>query len=212
MKGIYVFLFFLIASVIQSAAQDIKLMDYASQYAKLRVSERKSIEVRYNEKGQDSSITGFAIFNEQGLPIQYTEYFARGRKMAEYYFEYDNNRKLSRHYVKTVFNDWEPLEFKVTFDKQGRISSRELPEQISNFWKRETFSYSNTGTLIKSEHWVEQNGKLIAADSLDYPPHLKVEENSLTYIADQNGLLILHQLYNSKGKVDRCRKYEYSFR
>ncbi len=195
-----------------SHAQDIKLLDYAPQYAKLKVKERKTIEIKNNKGQQDTMVYGLAIMNEHGLPIHYTEYFARGRKMAEYTYEYDGAGKLINHSVATTFNDWQKVDFKIAHDAKGRLSSRELPESISNFWIKETFQYNSNGVLIKNQHWYEKDGGLTPLDYKDYPPTLQVDDNSLTYINDQHGLLILHQLYNSQGKIERCWKHEYAFR
>jgi len=193
-------------------AQDIKLMDYAPQYAKNQVSERKAFEIKNSNGKQDTCIQGLALINEKGFPTLYTEYFARGRRMAEYSFEYDETGKLIRHSVMTTFNDWQPMDFKLTFDTKGRLISRELPESISSFWKKETFHYNNSGVMIKNEHWYEKDGSLMIMDTKDYPPSLVVEESSLTYINNPKGLLMLHQWYNSSGKVDKCWKYEYGYR
>lgn len=193
-------------------AQDIKLMDYAPQYAKHKVSERKAFEIKSVNGKQDTCIQGLAMINEKGYPVHYTEYFARGRKMAEYAYEYDGTGKLIRHSVMTAFNDWQPIEFKLTFDNKGRLASRELPESISSFWIKETFHYNNAGVMIKNEHWYEKEGSLALMDYQDYPSSLQTEESSLTYINNPKGLLMLHQWYNSNGKVDKYWKYEYSYR
>lgn len=192
-----------------SQAQDIKLLDYAPQYAKQKVSERKSSEIKLYKGIMDTTVCGVAKFNAQGKVVHYTEYFARGRKMAEYSYEYDANGKLVAGTVQTTFNDWQPLAFQLNFDTKGRLISRELPESISNFWKKETFHYTNTGVLIKNEKWHDLNGTLSLMETKDYPQTLTTTENSLTYIYNPQGLLMIHQLYNSNGKVERSMHYDY---
>lgn len=195
-----------------SFGQDIKLLDYSSLYAKNKVWEQQTREIR-NRNGQvDTTVLGKAIFNEAGLPVHYTEFFARGRKMAEYDYEYDTQMKLVRHTVKTTFNDWEPMEFILQHDSKGRIISRELPETISNFWKKETYTYNNSGILIRSEQWYDEDGQLVMKASKEYPATIQPDPQSLTYIHGPNGLLLLHQHYNGTGKVERTWQYDYSYR
>jgi len=191
-------------------AQDIKLLDFAPQYTKLKVVERKTTEIKTYKGAPDTTVCGIAKFDAKGRIIHYTEYFARGRKMAEYFYNYDATGKLISNTVQTTFNDWQPIELQLTFDSKGRLSSRELPESISNFWKTEVFHYTNSGVLIKNEKWHEMNGALSLMETKDYPQTITAHENSLTYIYNPQGLLMIHQLYNN-GKVDRSWHHEYIY-
>ena len=208
----YTFLTLLVGFNVNLLAQDIKLMDYHAQYMNMKVTERRANEIRYSSNKTDTSQVSHAIFNSKGMPVRYTEYFARGRKLAEYTFEYGNDGRLKRHTVSTTFNDWQPVEFILTFDSKGRLISRELPQSIDNFWKKETFHYNQQNILARMEQWYEYNGTLVSQKQIDFPETLTPDVNSLTYIHDQNGLLLLHQFYNKLGKVDRCVKFEYAYR
>lgn len=209
----HVFTLYLILSAAFSAnAQDIKLIDYSSIYARNKVTEQQTIDIRNRNGQSDTTVLGKAIFNEAGMPIHYTEFFARGRRMAEYAYEYDSQMRLLRHTVKTTFNDWEPTDFILQHDSKGRIISRELPETISNFWKKETYTYNNSDVLIKAEQWYDVDGELVVKSTKDYPTSIQPDPASLTYIHGPNGLLLLHQHYNGSGKVERTTQYAYSYR
>lgn len=65
--------------------------------------------------------------------------------------------------------------------------------------------------MVKAEQWYDQEGTLKALEYKDYPPNIAPKDNSLSYLHDQKGLLILHRIYNNTGLVERARKYDYSF-
>ncbi|MFN0032978.1 MAG: hypothetical protein ACKVOR_12530 [Flavobacteriales bacterium] len=210
MKTTFFFSFLICATVI-SNAQDLKPLDYAAQYARLHVRTRICTEVKYNgDKAADSTTVGITSLDEKGRMIHYTEFFAGGKKMADYDYKYDEQGKMTKATVSLVFNNWLPLEFELKHDAKGRLLSRELKENVANFWKKETYTYSGS-VLLKSEQWYMVNGGLVAQTHKDYPPSMEIRENSLTYILNEKGLLHLHQLFNSKGQVDRALVYDYEF-
>lgn len=192
--------------------QDIKLIDYQPLYKKLRVSERTTTEVKTLKGTPDTTVYGHAQFNEQGEMVHYTEYFARGRKMAEYSYEYDSSGKVFKNTVSTTFNDWQPVEILLSFDAAGKLMGREIVEDINNFWKKETYQYNKSGVLIKSEKWYNIKSELVLMDTKNYPQTNTGEENTLTFIHDENGMLLIHQLYNPAGKVERSWRYTYKYR
>jgi hypothetical protein len=194
------------------SAQDLKLLDYAPQYQKLKVKGRNCNEVRYKgDKVASTLQLGQAEFDAQGKLVKYTEYFAGGKKMAEFLYTYDAKGKLEKNTVALVFNNWEALEFKLSFDAKGKLTARELPQTISNFWQKETFTYSPQGVMIKSEQWYMNSGKLVPQTKQDYPASLTSKENSLSMIHDEKGLLIIKQFFGAGGKVDKSWKYEYMY-
>jgi hypothetical protein len=199
----------LICSTVGACAQDLKPNDFAAVFAKNHISKRICKEIKFeNNKAIDSVMIGEAHFDAQGRMIHYTEFFARGRKMAEYNYTYDATGKMIAASVALVFNDWKPLDFILTHDAKGRVVSRELKESVANFWKKESFTYSGS-ILVKSEQWYEVNGGLIPNTYKDYPPTLEPRENSLTYIHDTRGLLIMHQLFNRTGRAEKALVYSY---
>jgi hypothetical protein len=202
----------ILSASLSTSAQDIKLIDYSSLYARNKVTEQQTIEIKNRNGQSDTTVLGKVAFNEAGYPLHYTEFFARGRRMAEYTYEYDNQMRLVRHSIKTTFNDWEPMDFILSYDSNGRIISRELPETISNFWRKETYTYNNSGVLIKAEQWYEEDGQLSVKSQREYPGSIQPDPTSLTYIHGPNGLLLLHQHYNGSGRVERTWQYDYNYR
>jgi hypothetical protein len=199
----------LLSAMVTAHAQDLKPLDYASLYAKHKITSRECVELRYAGNTVSDTIKyGDAEFDAAGRMIRYTEYFSRGRKMAEYIYEYDATGKMVRNTVSLVFNDWTPLEMILTHDDKGRVIARELPEALPNFWRKETYSYKD-GVLIRSEQWFDVNDELKPLTHHDYPASLKPADNSLTYIHDQKGLLILHQFYGKTGGMDKALSYTY---
>lgn len=190
-------------------AQDLKPLDYASVYQKNHVKSRDNYELKY--KGSvvvDSVHLGHEDFNEKGQLIHYTENYSKGKKMAEYQYAYDEKGKLIKNTVSLVFNEWKEMEFKLTYDQAGRVIARELPEPVTSFWVKETYTYNKSGVLIKSEQWYLVDGTLKSMTSQDYPPVIKPLENSLTYIYDHRGLMIMHNKHVD-GRVTSARKYHY---
>jgi len=170
------------------------------------------MEIRYAGNTEVEAVQmGNAEFDTYGKMTRYTENFAKGKKMAEYVYEYDDHGKLVRNTVSLVFNDWTPVEFLLSFDAGGKLICRELAEALPNFWQKETYVYNALGVLIKSEQWYSHNGTLEAMGHREYPPSIAPKENSLTYIHDAKGLLMLHQFYGKSGTVEKAMKYEYEY-
>lgn len=190
-------------------AQDIKPLDYKEVYKKQHIQSRDCYELKYKASQViDSVLTGKETFNEKGQLIHFTESYMRGKKMADYRYEYDTQGKLSRNTISLVFNDWKEVEMKLTFDASGKVISRELPEAIPSFWVKETFTYNKAGIMTKSEQWYLVDGALKAMTSKEYPGSITPLDNSLTYIYDQQGLLIMHNKHDN-GRVVSAKKYHY---
>ncbi|MFM9985152.1 MAG: hypothetical protein ACKVOK_07965 [Flavobacteriales bacterium] len=192
-------------------AQDIKPLDYAPLFQREHVKKRICKEVKYQgNKAVDSTMIGIAEFDKQGRMVHYTEFFAGGRKMAEHFFRYDETGKMTGSSVSLVFNSWATLDFELKYDAKGRVISRELKEPMANFWQKETYTYSGI-VLLKSEQWYDVNGGLVSQTHKDYPPTLDTHENSLTYIYNERGLLMMHQLFNKSGRSERALVYSYEY-
>lgn len=194
-----------------SVAQDIKPLDYSSKFKQQQVRERDTYEVKYQgNQAVDSVLLGKTFFDQSGRMSKYIEYFMKGRKMAEYDYVYDEAGRIVSSTVKLVFNDWQPLTFDLRHDTNGRLIERSLPEPVANFWQKETYQYSSSGILIKSEQWYPLNGQLVAQSKKEYPSTIQPQDNSVTYIHDQNGLMLVHQLFGSSGKADKALVYSYT--
>lgn len=195
---------------LSALSQDIKPLDYSAAYMKNHIRTRDCYELKY--KGSlviDSVHIGKEEFNEKGLLVRYTENYSRGKKMAEYHYSYDERGKLITSTVNLVFNDWKPMTFKLSFDQAGRVISRELPEAIPSFWVKETYTYNKSGILIKSEQWYLIDGVLKSMTTQEYPATTVPSDNSLTYIYDNRGLIIMHNKHVN-GKVTSAKKYHYN--
>jgi len=194
-----------------SSSQDIKPLDYSAKYKQQKVRERNTYEVKYQgNKAVDTVLLGKAMFDNVGRMSKYIEYFMKGRKMAEYDYSYDESGRILASTVRLIFNDWQPLNFELKYDSNGKLIERLLSEPTPNFWQKETYNYSSAGILVKSEQWYPMNGQLIAQSRKEYPSTNLPQENSVTYIHDQNGLMLMHQLFGSSGKADKALVYSYS--
>ena len=201
-------LFFAIFSL-TCISQDLKPLDYAATYKKNHIRSRDSYELKY--KGavvSDSVHLGKEEFNEKGQLIHFTENYSKGKKMAEYHYTYDESGKLIKNTISVVFNDWKELEFKLTYDQAGRVIARELPEPITSFWMKETFTYNKSGIMIKSDQWYMVDGALKSMTSQEYPGTIAPSENSLTYIYDHRGLMIMHNKHVN-GRVTTAKRFHY---
>ncbi|MCC6600158.1 MAG: hypothetical protein IT223_05740 [Crocinitomicaceae bacterium] len=176
-------------------------------HVKLRVCR----EIKYNIKSNDTTRFGEEVFDQFGRITTYTEYFAGGKVFAIYEYIYGEKNKVEKNIVKHIFNDFQPVEFILAYDAAGRLISRTLPNPIRNFWVKESFTYTKNGVLVKAEQWYSVEDTLKVLYSKEYPLSLRPIENSLVYLYDQKGLLVLHQFYSRAGKLDRCRSFEYSF-
>lgn len=195
---------------ISTQAQDIKPLDYAGKYKQQQIRERHTYEVKYQgNKAVDSVLLGTAFLDENGRMTKYIEYFMKGRKMAEYDYQYDESGKIIANTVKLAFNQWQTLQFELKYDAKGKLIERSLPEPVANFWQKETYSYTSAGVLIKSEQWYSQNGNLLALSNKEYPTSIQPSETSLTYIHDQNGLMMVHQFYSLNGSADKAHVFKY---
>ncbi len=209
MKKLYLLLL-LFVSVIANA-QDIKPLDYASHYKKHKVTSRDCFEVKYKgNQALDSIHRGFEEYDQHGRLIKFTEYYAKGKEMAIYRYEYDDKAKIIKNTVSIVFNNWQAIELTLTHDAKGRLIQREMPELISNFWCKETFSYGKGGTLTKSDQWYMSEGSPRALSHKEYDDQIEWKENTPTHIFDSKGLLIIQQTC-MHGRCDSAYCYSYSY-
>lgn len=208
MKSLPTSIFLLLVSFIR--AQDIKPLDYCHTYAKAHVNSRTCYEVKFQgNKAIDSLKTSVEEFNKEGKLIRFTEFTRTGKKIAEHEYSYDTHGKLTASSIRHLYNDWIQVDFKLTFNEKGKLVTRELTLPIQGCWQKETYSYHSNGILAKSEQWYEVGGSLKPMMHKDYESSIERVENSLTYIYDAKGLLIIEQYY-SGGISDKARVYDYS--
>lgn len=192
-------------------SQCVKSLDFSKDYKKNKVRTRICTEYTYSGYSvTDSIVISEASFDSEGRIIKYTEFFARGRKLNEQTFEYNENGQISKSTVAHVFNDWTPVELSLEFDSSNRLISRTCPIEIRNFWAKEVYHYNKQGKQIKCDQLKQGAQTLEMKSSQEFAPNLHSGENTPMDIHDPNGLLSIHQYYNSSGTVDRVWKYVYA--
>lgn len=190
-------------------AQDTKHMDYRDAYRRNGVSQVQSVEVRYKgHEAVDTLPMGVAEIDEKGRMVKYTEFFARGRKNAEYLYHYDAYGKLASAEIAHRSLDFRPVPFMVEFDEKGRMVSRTPQESIPGFWEREEFVYSPDGTLVKAQQYYPVGQSTFA----EYPASVLPRENSLSWIFDQRGLPVTQQVFDRTGRSERAILFRYKYR
>jgi len=194
---------------IPSNAQDLKPLDHAPVYRKQGISKRICREVKLNKTPHDTTMVGMAYFNHEGFMTEYHEYFAGGRLYAIYEYGYDEKGKLSSALVKHAFNQMEPIEFDIEYNNTGKVISLTLRESIRNFWRKQSFTYTDKGVMIRSEQWFDRDGTLTSLNRKEYPGYLGPSDNSLNHLFDQRGLQIVHQFYGTNGIVERMWLFSY---
>lgn len=191
--------------------QCIKSLDFSKDYKKNKVTSRTCTEYSYSGYTVTDSIKiSEATFDAEGRITKYIEFFARGRKLNEQTFEYNEKGELTKSLVSHAFNDWQPVEMILEFDSSGRLISRTCPIEIRNFWMKEVYHYNAKGKQIKCDQLKQGAQTLEMKSSQEFAPTLHSGENTPMDIHDPNGLLSIHQFYNSSGTVDRVWKYVYS--
>jgi hypothetical protein len=203
---IFVVVFF---ALLNTQAQDIKYMDYRDAYKRNSVAQVQSVEVRYRgNEAVDTLPVGVAEIDEKGRMIRYVEFFARGRKSAEYIYHYDAYGRIASAEIAHRALDFRPVPFVVEFDDKGRMVSRAPQETIPGFWEREEFMYSPDGTLVKAWQYYPTG----QSSSSEYPASVLPKENSLSWIFDQKGLPVTQQVFDRSGKSERAILFRYKYR
>lgn len=192
-----------------ASAQDLKLLDYTTEFKKNGITQRVCKEVKYAKTPADTLIVGVAHFDQQGRMFEYHEYFAGGRIYAIYQYGFNEKGVLSSALVKHVFNQMEPIEMDIEVNGTGKVTALTLREPIRNFWQKQTFTYNSIGVMIRSEQWFDRDGKLTSLNRKEYPAYLGPSDNSLTHLFDQRGLEIVHQFYGSTGQIERAWLFMY---
>lgn len=204
-------LFVLVLSNAMAHSQGVKSLDFSKDYKKNKVSARKCTEYIYSGYTvTDSILISEAFFDAEGRIVKYTEFFARGRKLNEQTFEYNEKGQLTKSFVSHVFNDWQPIELILEFDQSGKLVSRTCPVEIRNFWIKEVYHYNAQGKQIKCDQLKQGAQTLEMKSTQEFAPNLHSGENTPMDIHDPSGMLSVHQFYNSSGSVDRVWKYVYT--
>lgn len=206
-------IFILIYLIVSNAfSQDLKSLDYAPLFKSNKVKSRICHSIQYkNSEPIDTLIHGIERFDSNGRLIYYEEFYAKGKTKAYYHYAYDQNGKLLESNVEHFSVDFKPIALICSFDAKGRILERKPETNLQNFWIKETYCYNASGVLIKTEQVYESNGKSAGSTQNTYLPHLKVPDDSITYIHDKKGLLLLYRTFDNHGNVINAKSYTYEY-
>lgn len=208
MKPLMSFVLFLIS--IAGIGQDIKSLEYAKYYQKHKVQSRKCSEVRFNGYvPQDTVVISVEEYDRSGRISRYIEFDRNSKPLAEYHFEYDPGGKMQMS-VSHRYTDWTEVKLSPEFDQNKRMIARVPVSKPEGFWEKETFNYDENGKVLSRDQWYVVDGVNRPVMNKSFPETVEKTENSLSYIYDERGLLIIEQLYRN-GVSDKARNYCYTF-
>jgi hypothetical protein len=189
-------------------AQDIKPLDYASLFKKNKITECNILQVRHKNNSKDTILLGHYRLNELGQMIEYREFTSSGNWSNTHFFTYDLKGKVATSAIEFASIGGQKFPFQLNYNAAGQLVSRTLNDCGVNFWQKETYEYNTAKVLIKSVQHYKNESQEIKLEQ-DYPAQISPKENSLSFIYDLRGLLILHQYYNDQNKVFKSLVYEY---
>lgn len=205
----YVFTSFLVYFALSASSQGLQLNSYASDFKKNQVHSRFCKEVSIGQGIVDSVYISKGEFNEDGLMIKYTAFFAGKRRLYEERFEYSMSKWPSKSYVSHAFHQWEEVELQHIYDEKGMLVSRICPIEIRNFWIKEEYFFDPSGRMIKCVRHRNQDGAYHSQEIEEYSATIHSGENTPTYIHDHRGLLVNQQIHNGNGSSKSFLFFEY---
>jgi hypothetical protein len=190
-------------------AQDIKSLDYVALYKKSKIKSFTIDQVRYqHQKAVDTSIVGIGQINEQGLLTTYKEYNGANKWSCTHYYSYDVKGKINTSEIEFAEQPGQKYLCTLEYHPNGKLKSRSIAPEGIHFWFKESYEYNKAGVMIKSTQHYHNNGNAVEQVT-SYPEIISPKENSLNYIYDQRGLLILRQFYNAQSVVFKAHIYRY---
>jgi hypothetical protein len=198
--------------VVSAYSQDLKSLDFAPLYKTNKIKTRTCHSIQYrNNTPADTVIFGIEKFDSNGRLIYYEEFYAKGRTKARYHYAYDVKGNMTSSIVEHFSVDFRPTSIINSYDPNGKIIERKPEQILQNFWVAEKYTYNSSGVLIKTEQVYESNGKAAGSTQNSYLPHLKVPDDSITYIFDKKGLLLLYRTFDNSGNVINTKAYSYEY-
>jgi hypothetical protein len=185
------------------------LNSYASDFKKNHIQSRFCKEVILSDDIADSIYISKEEFNEEGLIIKFTAFFAGKRRLYEERFEYNASKWPSKSYVSHSFHQWEEQELQHIYDEKGILIARICPVEIRNFWSKEEYFYDSSGRMIKCVRYHNRDGAYQSQESLEYSPTIHSGENTPTYVHDHRGLLVNQQIHGGDGKNKSFLLFDY---
>lgn len=197
------------------SAQHLKYLDYQELYAKAGVES----EYRYtynceNNQPVDSCAFGIYQFNREGRITRIVDHFACGRVFSDQTFEYDREGHLVRNTIRHAFNQMNPVEIDLIRDENGFVVERIPEKRIPNYWICERIQRDDLGHIRKVTHYRREGSNVRVFWEQTYPDlaieWAKRQRNNLTDVYDQQGLQLLHHVYDRSG-LQRITKHNYTF-
>jgi hypothetical protein len=190
-------------------AQDIKSLDYAALYKKSKIKSVTIDQVRFqHQKAVDTSMVGIGQINDQGLLTTYKEYNGANKWSCTHYYGYDVKGKIIRSEIEFAEQPGHKHLCTLEYHPNGKLKSRNISPDGIHFWFKESYEYNKVGVMIKSTQHYHNNGNAVEQVT-NYPEIISPKENSLNYIYDQRGLLILRQFYNAQSVVFKSHIFHY---
>ncbi|MEY3398476.1 MAG: hypothetical protein RL220_1070 [Bacteroidota bacterium] len=191
-------------------AQDLKVLDYAPQFAKEKISERRCHVISYKGNSPtDTMLLTIEKFDQSGRVTECTEYMRGQRQKSHYLYSYDKSGRISGSQVEFYSLPGENVELVCSYDSRGKLISRKPARTIPGFWIEESYVYNASGVIVETKQAYDSGGKAVILPLSAYPQTLKALDNSLTYIYDQHQLLILHRLFNERGEMHQVKSYSF---
>ncbi len=178
-------------------SQNMKPNDYQEHTKALRIKTQTGHEVIF-KKGVpgDTCVQGIAVFDEHGRLTRFTDHFKCGRSLGVYDNTYDEHGKLKTSELRFLSNHFQPVPFKLTFDKEDRLVRRTVTKAIDGFWHHEVYKYDSLGQIIKVS-WTDKLGRFIKG----MPPSVYPGNKKKTYTSTKT------EIYDDKGLLLEFRAY-----
>ncbi|MCH2199516.1 MAG: hypothetical protein MK081_12115 [Flavobacteriales bacterium] len=202
---------FLFSGSLLAQEQGFAYLNWADLHANAGIRSVTEEQIFYkNDVPVDTCLVSRAELDGEGRPVIFENYFACGRLFSREEITYTSDSTLITY--ACVPTRWETSRLEVTQDDQGRIKTRTF--NGAQAWKDE-FVYADDGNIVKAiryqkrgEQWQPIEIKKFLNKREDKEHRA---ENNLTYIHDQQGLLLIHNVYSNSGQLTMVRKYSYEF-
>jgi hypothetical protein len=188
--------------------QDIKLIEYKELFKKHKIKQCEVLQVQHKKDGKDSVVIGRYAMNELGMVMHYDEYTTTGQLSCSHFFTYDSKNKLTASAIEFASKPAERFPFQLEFNQAGQLVSRSLSDCGINYWHKESYEYNATKVLTRSIQHYQNESQQVKIEQT-YPGEVSPKENTLNFIYDNRGLLILRQFYNSQNKVFKSLVFNY---
>ncbi len=211
---------FLVSTPLLSISQSLKYLDWSDLHARNGVRKVTIEHIEYEHKqAVDTLLVAEVFLDQQGRPTEYVSYFAGGRLFSREFFTYRSDSDVPHGLTSMGYASretrWDTLTFALERDEQQRVIRRALTYSNHQRGVAEKYRYGPNGYLVESNKERLVAGKWNQMEQLSFLSRTQDRahrrENNLTYIYNVDGLLLIRNLYDSRGELKRVRRYTYSF-